>query len=394
MDIERVASEQALRIAVLADFAGPHARAWAGWCIDRGHDVHAISFYPPSSPLEGATMHTLRARRETKAAHGGVAATPAAGGRLRGLARLAHALRYRRAGLRRVLQTIAPDVFHAHFVVEHGFYGAAAGVRPLIVTAWGSDVLVAPERDPVSRAIARWTLRRAGAVTCNSAHMAERVAALEPLAAAATHVITLGADRFDLEDGDRSVNRRPPDAGRAPVIISTRAHEPLYNIDQVIEAYGRIARGEDGARLVIAHGGSQTAALRQRAAVAGGRVEFAGHLDRPAFREALHAAEVFVSVPSSDGTSVALLQAMAAGCFPIVSDVPSAREWVDDGVNGFVVPQGRPETLAAVMARALDEDGLRARAAEMNRAIVEARGLNETQMPRLEALYTRLAGRA
>ncbi|HLB22651.1 MAG TPA: glycosyltransferase, partial [Dehalococcoidia bacterium] len=105
-------------------------------------------------------------------------------------------------------------------------------------------------------------------------------------------------------------------------------------------------------------------------------------------------AEVFVSAPSSDGTSVALLQSMAAGCFPIVSDLETQREWVEDGVNGFRVPVGAPEALAQAMLRALDDRELRRQAAEANRHIVAERGTNETQMAKMERLYLRLAGRA
>jgi glycosyltransferase involved in cell wall biosynthesis len=39
----------------------------------------------------------------------------------------------------------------------------------------------------------------------------------------------------------------------------------------------------------------------------------------------------------SDGTSVSLLEAMAAGCVPVLSDLPANREWVVDGLNGFLV---------------------------------------------------------
>ena len=66
-----------------------------------------------------------------------------------GFMRLVHAARYARAGLRRVVREIAPDVLHAHYVVEHGFYGLVAGFHPYVVTAWGSDVLVEPVRDPI-----------------------------------------------------------------------------------------------------------------------------------------------------------------------------------------------------------------------------------------------------
>lgn len=375
---------------MLGDFDGVHTRSWLRWFVERGYDVHGVSFYPPSDPPPGVTMHSLRDRRPAAGRAG------AKGGSARrripaGAARLMHGARYRAAGLRRVVTDIAPDVFHAHFVVEHGFYGALTGVRPYVVTAWGSDILVEPERDRVSRMIARWTLGRADAVTSNNAWMAQRIVALGARRER-VHVVTLGADRYDLERAGDSVNRRPRAEGEAPVIISTRAHEPLYNIAEIIEAHGRVSRGRS-ARLVVAHGGSQTAWLERRARDGGGHVEFVGFLDRAAFRDALAGAEVFVSVPSSDATSVALLQAMAAGAFPIVSDLPTQREWIEDGVNGFVVPLHQPDILAGRIRQALDDAALRGRAAGVNLRIVEERGLNDTQMERLAAIYDELAER-
>ncbi len=407
MDVERVAPDRTLRIAVLADFEGPHARAWLRYFIDRGHDVHAISFYAPSVRIEAATMHALRRRplppaspqssqgeEARRANRGGVRrALDGVAARLpRGVARLGHGARYRFAGLHRVLKSISPDVFHAHYLVEHGFYGALAGVHPLVVSAWGSDALVDPQRDAVSRWIARWTVARADVVTSNNAHMARHVGDLGALPAK-VEVITLGADRYDLERAQQSVNRRAIEAPRAPVVISTRAHEPLYNIGVILDAHAIVARARPDVRLVVAHGGSQTEALRAQAAAGGGNVEFSGFLDRARFRDALSDAEIFVSAPSSDATSVALLQAMAAGAFPIVADLPSQREWIRDGENGFVAPLHAPQALAAAIERALADPMLRRTAAEFNRRLVEERGLKETQMSRMETLYWRLAGR-
>jgi glycosyltransferase involved in cell wall biosynthesis len=396
VDIERVDPGRRLRIAVLADFEGPHARAWLRYFIDRGHDVHTLSFYPPSVPIEGATSHALRRRSSLQApplrsSEGGPGPWPR-GEFPRGLVRLAHGARYRVAGLRGLLRRIGPDVFHAHYIVEHGFYGALAGVHPFVVSAWGSDALVEPQRDPVSRWIARYTVRQADLVTSNNAHMAKRIGELGALPAK-VEVITLGADRYDLGRVDESVNRREPDPGRSPVVISTRAHEPLYNIADVIDAHAIVARARPDVRLVVAHGGSLTESLRTRAARAGAAVDFAGILDRARFRDALADAEIFVSVPSSDATSVALLQAMAAGTFPIVSALPSQDEWIRDGENGLVVPVRDPAALAAAIERALADATLRRNAAEINRWIVEERGLNEKQMARMEELYWRVAGR-
>jgi glycosyltransferase involved in cell wall biosynthesis len=391
VNVERVAPDDRLRVAVLADFEGPHARSWLRYFIDRGHDVHAVSFYPPRLPIDGATMHHLRPAR------GDAVARPAPPRRAarnipRGVLRLAHALRYQAAGLRGALRRIGPDVFHAHYLVEHGFYGALAGVRPLVVTAWGSDALVEPRRDPISRWIARFAVQRADLVTSNNAYMGRQIGELGALPARVA-VITLGADRYDLERADDSVNRCAPGARRGHVIISTRAHERLYNIGEIIDAYSMVAQRRHDVRLVIAHGGSQTPLLRERAANADGRIDFRGVLDRASFRDALADAEIFVSIPSSDATSVALLQAMAAGAFPIVSDLPTQREWIRHGINGFLAPLHDPATLARLVEQALEDAMLRRTAADLNRRIVEERGLNELQMRKMEEHYYRLAAR-
>ncbi|MBI5284857.1 MAG: glycosyltransferase [Chloroflexi bacterium] len=391
MAVERVSDAARLRIAVLGDFDGVHTRAWLRWFIERGHDVHAISYYAPAAPLDGVTLHVLKPGRRAAASGVPSGAAGGAGSRVpRGLLRLLHGARYRMAGLPRVLRAIGPDVFHAHFLVEHGFYGALAGFHPYVVTAWGSDVLVEPQRDPVSKQIARWTMRRADLLTSNNEYMAEHMAALGA-PRSKIEVVTLGADRSFLDAHEQSVNVRGRAPGEPRCVLSTRAHEPLYNIHDVIDASARVARSQPDVRLAMAHGGTLTAGLQRRAQDAAGRVEFLGFLDSAALREAMTEAEVFVSVPSSDGTSVALLQAMAAGCFPIVSDLPTQRELVEDGVNGFRVPPHRPEALAERIARALSDPDLRRRAAAANRALVERRGLNETEMARMEAAYRRLA---
>ena len=49
-------------------------------------------------------------------------------------------------------------------------------------------------------------------------------------------------------------------------------------------------------------------------------------------------ADIYVSTSLHDGTSVSLLEAMGSGAFPIVTDIPSNREWIHHGQNGFLVP--------------------------------------------------------
>jgi glycosyltransferase involved in cell wall biosynthesis len=91
---------------------------------------------------------------------------------------------------------------------------------------------------------------------------------------------------------------------------------------------------------------------------------------------------------------VALLQAMSAGCFPIVSDLPSQEELVEQGTQGTRVPVRDEAALAGAIAGALQDAALRRAAAERNAAFVPEYGELEANMARMEAWYLRLAGRA
>jgi glycosyltransferase involved in cell wall biosynthesis len=122
-------------------------------------------------------------------------------------------------------------------------------------------------------------------------------------------------------------------------------------------------------------------------------VSFLGYLGREALRDALASAQVCVSVPRSDGTAVSTLEAMAVGCFPIVTDLPSQEELVRQGENGFRVPVRDAGALAERIVEALGRPELRRRALELNRELVSQRGLLEENMARMEELYRGLSRR-
>jgi len=391
-----------LRICVVGDPDGAHTHRWVRWFVERGHEVHVVSFYPPRRPPPGVTVHPLAGGSASTALPGGPAGRAGWRPAARRLAeaaapslwRLVNGFRYQRRGLGRVIESVEPDVIHAHYVVEHGFYAALAGRRPLVMTAWGSDVLVAPRRSPLTQAIARYALRRADLVTSNNEYMARRLAELGAPADRVV-VVVLGADAFFLEAPEASVNLRP-DGETPPTIISVRSLDSrLYNVDIIVRAMALVRKRVPAARLLVAGEGRLRAGLERLALRLDlqGVVAFLGHLDREALRDALASSHVYVSVPRSDATAVSTLEAMAVGCFPIVSDLPSQEELVQDGENGFRVPVGDAATLAERIVEALQRPDLRRRALEPNRDLVRRRGLLEENMARLEELYRGLARR-
>ena len=237
--------------------------------------------------------------------------------------------------IRALVQRWRPAVVHVHQANSVAWHAARAlrgSTVPMVLTLWGSDVLTLPARGLLHRAMVRWSLRAAAAWTADARTVlqaAERVAGAAPSCA---EWIPLGIDDPPTATGQ-------PPVPRERRLLSCRLHKPLYRIDAIVRAFAQVAAAHPDWVLEVAASGEQTASLQALAAQLGlgPRVVFTGMLDAATLAQAYRRSAVFVSVPESDGTSVSLLEAMAAGCLPVLSDLPANREWVREGENGVLV---------------------------------------------------------
>jgi glycosyltransferase involved in cell wall biosynthesis len=134
------------------------------------------------------------------------------------------------------------------------------------------------------------------------------------------------------------------------VIVARLVHQK--GIDILLEAFARIADQAPEWRLSLIGDGplrDELAALAGALGIAE-RVAFHGHLASPL--EHLRRSSVFVLPSRFEGMPNSLLEAMAAGLPPIVSDAsPGPLEMVEDGRTGLVVPVEDTDALAAAMLR-------------------------------------------
>lgn len=84
-------------------------------------------------------------------------------------------------------------------------------------------------------------------------------------------------------------------------------------------------------------------------------------------------ARISIGLSISDGISTSFLEAIAMGSFPIQSCTACADEWIIDGVTGLLVPPEDPQFVADAIRKALTNDELVDRAAEMNLRVAEER---------------------
>ncbi len=347
-----------MRIATLGNAAVVHTRRWVETFRARGHEVELWSLEPGPPSLRARLLRHL----------------PAPG-----------FIRYPLTvpALREALHAFRPDVVDAHYVPNYGLMGALAGVRPLSVAAWGSDLLVAGPRDPLQRLRARFVLGRASLVLADGGNLA---VAARALGADPRVVVTLpwGVD----------VDRFRPAARREPgLLLSTRMHEPVYDLPVLIEGLAPLMEARPELRLVLTGDGSLRASLERLAArrLPAGRYAFTGRIEPGEMADLLGRAQVFLSASRSDSTSVSLLEAMAAGALPVVSDIEGNREWVAEGDGARLFAVGDAEGAGRAVARALDDPAWAETTRARNRAVIRARGDAAANMARVEALFEALA---
>lgn len=272
------------------------------------------------------------------------------------------------------LAAVDADWLHAHYLTSHGTLAWAARLgwrlrAQIAGSAWGSDILVTPQRGGAWRWLTKKSLRECAVTTSDSLHMTERMREL-----GAREVMTFP---FGLEALPKQNAKKQP-----WLCFANRGLEPIYRPQRVIDAFARIAAAQPEARLVVANDGSLRATLEADVAARGlaDKVTFVGRLDAAA--QASHYAKStwFLSLPESDSVSVSVLEAMAHGCVPLLSDLPANRELIGDSARGLIV--GSLDDLPARMA-ALDT----AKLATVNRDWVASHGLFE---PHVQRFLTRL----
>jgi glycosyltransferase involved in cell wall biosynthesis len=298
------------------------------------------------------------------------------------------AARFSIAGFRKHLRASRPDIVHGHYLSDYAFIAATGGFRPLVTSAWGSDVLRDPRESPVTKQIVRWVIGRSALITYNADALAEACTRLGARAAQLVKVV-MGVDSAFLD----ATKGNPAPSARAPVIISHRSLDrTIFNVDVIISAMPEVVRRVPEARLLIGNSGRLEPDLRALASRlgVGSSVQFIGRAaDELELADRLGRAAVYASIPDTDGSSVTLLQAMAAGSFPVVSDIPSNREWIDRE-GGAVVPLRDAPALATALADALLDAERREVAAERNREVIAREATWDRNMDRMEQAYRQL----
>ncbi len=353
-----------MKICLLSNALSIHTRRWMNWLKENSHEVHLISYR--YGEIRGADFTCFPLDSDNC------------------LCKSFHFLNTLRE-IRRRIWEIKPDILHAHYITSYGLLGILSRYKPLIASAWGSDLFVDSKKSFLHRYIIKRVIKKADLITVMANHMLPRVRELGG-DIGKTIKVTLGVniEKFN-------INGRKTNYGKT-VIISNRVFEKEQNIQYIINSLPYLISKRDDTEIRFYGDGSLRGHCENLVKRLGiqSNVNFFGIVDHDRMADCLKQAHVYVSTSTSEGDHVSLMEAMACGLFPVVSDIPANREWVENGKNGFLVPLNDGKCFAQKIIEAIEKQTLREKAEKYNFELVKSRVGLGNDLKLLEEYYKKL----
>ena len=387
-----------MRILLVADGRSPNTLHWLSTLLTLSYQVRLVSSYPCSRPagVQDFTVIPLAFGQVAGLGTPPVRAASPALHRSTWIRRLIsqarpifltaryilgpYAVRRQAQQFVRFIEADPPDLVHALRIPFEGMLATATPAGMLfVVSIWGNDLTLHAKGSPWMRAMTTRCLARADALIAD-AHRDIRLGHAWGFAAGRPTLVVPGSGGIDLAEINRphpfttgSVTGYLP-AG-VPLIVNPRGSRPgSVRNDVFFRAIPRVLRSHPEAIFLCPSLDRQPEALRWiKRLNLQTHVRLMPQLPQDQLWNIFQHAQIFVSPSQHDGTPNSLLEAMACGCFPIVGDIESLREWITPGVNGLLVDPTSPEALAEAILTALNSPELRYRATAINIALIKER---------------------
>jgi glycosyltransferase involved in cell wall biosynthesis len=248
------------------------------------------------------------------------------------------------------LRDLAPDVIHVHGL---GFPREVVGLRRL---APRTPILLQDHADRAPRLFRRAAWRRGIAAASGISFCASAQA--EPFRRAGvlgseTRIFEIPESTSAFVPGDQAAARAATGLYGDPAVLWVGHLDANKDPLTVLEGVSAAARDLPGLQLWCCHA---TAPLLPAVQVhiAGDsrlrdRVHLLGRVPHEQIELLMRAADLFVLGSHREGSSFSLIEALATGLAPVVTDIPSSRALTGDGRAGALWPCGDPRALGEAL---------------------------------------------
>jgi glycosyltransferase involved in cell wall biosynthesis len=269
--------------------------------------------------------------------------------------------------IRKIIKLHKPDMVIAERTTSYGFLAALSGVNPIAIAQQGKTDLW-PEKSislPIKKLIQHYAFQKA-----NLIHAWGPVMILSMMEAKVDmNKVLVLPKGIDLEKFSNKNNANPEKI----CAIVTRSLLPEYRHDIILKSFAILNQKEIDFVLTIIGDGTQLSALKELAKKLNieDKVNFTGRIPNTELPKLLQQSNIYVSMPTTEGVSASLFEAMATNCYPIVTDILGNQSWIKHRENGQLIPVDDYKMLAEELIWAFKNNKHRNEAVLKNRKFIE-----------------------
>jgi len=250
----------------------------------------------------------------------------------------------------RIIAAVQPDLIHAGPVQRVALLAALNDFHPLVTMSWGFDMLQDADRNPFWRMVTRFVLQKSDWLIADC-HTVKKKASAFGFDTRQSTVFPWGVDLDLFSPSARKEARKQIGFENEFLIIHTRSWEPRYGVDIALQGFRKALDKNPAMHILMLGGGSQQDMIHRYVNThhLADHVHFIGYMPNQKLAQYYRAGDIYLSASHVDGSSVALLEAMACGCVPIVSNIPSNLEWVKENETGWSFHDGSGKDLSETL---------------------------------------------
>ena len=326
-----------MRILFLADSDSPHTLRWVKAIRDSGQSVALYCIHTINYSLYKETPDILLFSSDINRKIQGKGE-----GSISKIKYL-----YSVSRIKQIISSFNPDIVHAHYASSYGLLAVLTKFKPVIVSFWGSDVFIFPNKTLLHRLIIKYVSNKANVILSTSNIMKVEI---EKYSNRPITVIPFGVDIKKFVPSDKISSSE-----QKIVIGIIKTLEENYGISYLIEAFALLKKkySDNAFKLLIVGKGSQRKALEKmvRNFNLEKDVEFTGYIDPQEIQNYHKQIDISVIPSISESFGVSAVESMACGKPVIASNVGGLAEIIEHEKTGILV---EPKSAYAIF-KALDE---------------------------------------
>jgi glycosyltransferase involved in cell wall biosynthesis len=288
--------------------------------------------------------------------------------------------------IKKIIKQHQPYMVIAERSTSYGFLAAICGVRPIAIAQQGITDLWPINKTTYyfKKAIQNFAYKKADLIHAWGEAMAVSMRK-HNVDMSKVMILPKGINLSKFENENFATDSRIQ-------AIVTRSLYPEYCHATILKAFSILNKKNIDFELTIVGDGNQNRILQElsKKLKINHKVVFTGRIPNTELPNLLQKSNFYISMPTTEGVSSSLFEAMASSCYPIVTDIAGNQAWIKHRQNGQLIEVNNYQLLADEILWAFDNLEYRKKVVQNNRTFVKQNANYAINMKSISEKYHEL----